>query len=218
MVKGFRFIALFIICACAATIISAQEAEVKREFNTLYQPKEYILRASYDNFKKIKLLHAAILNFGGGEAEFNRLVDDYAEASALYFRQEYIASANLFTKNEKDILSVAMALAKKYKDDTDALHQLIIKLNVKNSIETGLKGKEVNPTADVLVRTASYGVNQANDYYARSRPFDAIYYFRRAKEACFQYYELMGEKVPDQYKKDVIDNKNKIYTAKEKDI
>ena len=132
MIKGIRFVLIFftiIICINSEGYTQIETSE--REFNPLYRPISVITRLSYDNFKKIKLLHTAILNYGGGKAEFDRLVDAYAEASALYFQNKMIESANLFTKNGKDVDQVATKLAKRYKDETEKLHTEIIKMNVK---------------------------------------------------------------------------------------
>jgi hypothetical protein len=216
MVKGWRA-SVIILSLMITAALFAQETEQKREFNTLYEPLALIKRASYDNFKKIKLLHTSIMNFGGGETEFNRLVDEYAEASALYFRESMIESANLFTKNEKNINAAASALAQKYKTDTESLHMDVIKMNVKKNIDLSLNGKKADPTADLLVSNASFAVKRANDYLARSRPIDAIFYYRRAKESCFKYYEVTKLPLPEHYKKDAVDLQNKVYVAKEKE-
>jgi len=217
MVKGFQKIAFFLCFLMATPVLYSQEPGSNKEYNPLYRPIDVVKRASYDNFKSIKLLHSAIINFGGGEAEFDRLVNDYAEASALYFRGQMDESATLFTKNEKDILQVAMQIAQKYKNETETLHKEIIKFHVKNNIRLSLKGEKPNPTAELLLNNGASAVLRANDFLVRSRPIDAIYYFRRAKDSCFKYYEVTGQKLSDQYKKDMVDNQNKIYTSKEKE-
>lgn len=195
----------------------AQE-DPRKEFNELYQPISVIKRLSYDNFKSIKLLHAAIMNYGGGEAEFDRLVDTYAEASALYFQNKIIEAANLFTKNEEDINEVSRKIATIYKNDTDKLHTSIIKINVKYKIKSSLKGEQPNSGADKAVAGASYGIQKANDLYVRSRPIEAIYYFRRAKEQCFKLYDSLNMPLPEEFKKDVADNQNRVYESKNKQI
>lgn len=217
MAKGLRRGVIFLLILFASTVLHAQEAEPKKEFNELYDPVSVIKRASYDNFKNIKLLHAAIINFGGGEAEFDGLVNEYAEASALYFRESMIESANLFTKNERSINTVAAKIAQKYKEESEALHTELIKTHVRNNITLSLKGEKTNPTADLLITNAGFGIRKANDYLVRSKPVDSIYYFRRAKENCFKFYETIGQPVPDKFKKDMIDNQNRIYSSKEKE-
>ncbi len=217
MAKGWRIVGILIFLTVFAAALGAQQAEPAKEFNPLYNPLQVIQRLSYDNFKNIKLLHTAIVNFGGGEAEFDRLVNDYAEATAYYFRGSLVESANLYTKNEKDIHAVGMKLAQKFKEDTEALHREVIKEHVKTSIKLSLKGRKADPTAETLVSNGAFGVNKANDLFVRSKPVDAVYYYRRAKESCFKYYELSGEPLPDRYKKDVVDAQNKVYTTKEKE-
>ena len=213
--KFFLSFTLFALCIAAYTLPVAQENQEK-QFNPLYDPEAVIQRLSYDNFKNIKLLRTAIYNFGSGEQEFNSLVDTYAEASALYFRNEMIASANLFTKNEKDIKEVAMRLAKLYKEQSEKLHVQVIKMGVRHSLKASIEQTKPNPSVDPLISNASYGIKMANDYLVRSKPIDAIDYFRRAKENCFKVYQVLGEELPEEYKKDIVDNQNKIYIAKEK--
>jgi len=208
---------IFAVIILLSAAAFAQISEPKREFNPLYSPLSIIQRLSYDNFKKIKLLHTAIMNFGGGEAEFNRLVDEYAEASALYFRESIIESANVFTRNERNIDAVGATIAAKYKTDVESLHDEIIKMNVKKNITRSLTGEKANPTADLLVSNAGFAVRKASDYIARSKSIDAIYYYRRAKENCFKYYEVTGQPLPERYKRDILDNQNKIYVEKEKE-
>ena len=216
--KYFNFISsTMVLCLCLAIFTSphAQENTTK-QFNPLYDAEAVIQRLSYDNFKNIKLLRTAIYNFGGGEQEFNSLVDTYAEASALYFRNEMVASANLFTRNEKDIKEVALRLAKIYKDQSEKLHINVIKMGVRHSLKASIEQAKPNPSVEPLISNASYAIKSANDYLIRSKPVDAIYYFRRAKENCFKVYQILGEELPEEYKKDVVDNQNKIYIAKEK--
>jgi hypothetical protein len=216
MGKGIR-VGIVLCVLVLAGALFAQEAGQKREFNPLYEPLSYVQRASYDNFKNIKLLHTAIMNFGGGEAEFDKLVDEYAEASALYFRESLVESANTFARNEKNILATALKLAQRYKTDSEAVHTDVIKFHVRNNVKLSLNGKRPDPTAELLLSNANFGIKRANDYMARSRPVEAIYYFRRAKENCFKYYEVTKQPLPEKYKRDVVDNQNKVYTAKEKE-
>lgn len=216
MVKIFRTSIYFICAIIISTSIFAQEAE-KTESGSLYEPLEVVRRATYDNFKSIKLLHTAIMNFGGGEAEFDRLVNEYAEASSMYFQDNIPESANIFTRNEKNIQAVALKLAQKYKEDTETLFRDITAINVKNNINLSLKGEKANVTADTLASNSGFGLRKANDYFNRSRPVEAIYYYRRAKENCFKYYEVIGKPLPDRFKKDIADSQNKVYVAKEKE-
>ncbi|MGL4369786.1 MAG: hypothetical protein ACRCUT_08970, partial [Spirochaetota bacterium] len=128
-----------LLIACTCVPLFAQEDP--DQSNPLYEPVAVVQRLSYDNFKNIRLLTAAIMNYGGGEADFNRLVDGYAEASALYFSRDYKKAAVAFEKNQKDIDGVAMKLAEKYKQDADALNIETIKYNVRMKLAKSIKGQ-----------------------------------------------------------------------------
>jgi hypothetical protein len=239
-----RVFTFAVFCAIfMASMGYAQQAEPKKTFNELYQPLPVILRLSYENFRNIKLLNAAIVNFGGGEEEFDRLVDEYAEASSLYFRNEYILSANKFTENEKNIAQVAQKIAKKYKEISEDINQKTIKMKVKADFRFAMLGRkdDLHPSIDEAIRNGGYSLNKANDLFARSRYIDAIYFYRRSKEHNFKVYEILNKhfeqkkkdavfkgkkddiaffdreekryKLPDEYKKDVEDNKNRVYLA-----
>jgi hypothetical protein len=240
MEKGFRILSIIMFITMITLPATGQENQALN----LYEPKALVRRLSYDNFKKIRMMTAAIMNFGGGEQEFNRLIDKYAEASALYFSKEYEKSAEVFADNQKEINKTAMSLANRYKQDTIKLQKQIITLDVKRKIKASLEGKKYNPTLEKLVREASEAVAAANDLYIRSRPVHAIFYYRRAKEKIFLYYEIVKDtafaeeqqtekvskkKIPekdkksqkykkllDSYERDQIDNQNKVYIAQEK--
>jgi hypothetical protein len=216
MVRIFRTSIYFISAIIISTAVFAQEGE-KIESNPLNEPIAVVKRATYDNFKSIKLLHTSIMNFGGGEAEFDKLVNEYAEASSMFFQDNIPESANIFIKNEKNIQAVALKLAQKYKEDTETLLKDITIINVKNNINLSLKGEKPNATADVLALNGSFGLKKATDYLNRSMPVEAIYYYRRAKENCFKYYEAIGKPLPDRFKKDIVDTHNKVYVAREKE-
>lgn len=218
MIKVTRYYLAFVITLFFITAAFAQFDNSKKEFNTLYRAEDVVKSLSYDNFKRIKLLHAAIMNYGGGKEEFDRIVDAYAEASALYFQNKITESANLFTKNKKDIDKVAIKIANVYKNDADQLHTNIIKMHVKYNVKMSLKGEVVNPQAEVALNGASYGVQKGNDYLVRSRPVQAIYYFRRAKNSCFQVYKVLEVPLPEKFNKDIVDNKNQVYVSKEKKV
>lgn len=200
-----------------SVLISPQAQEnPEKKFNPLFAPDAVIHRLSYDNFRNIKLLRTAIFNFGNGEQEFNSLIDTYAEATAFYFRNEIIPSANHFTKNERNIHETAMRLAKIYKDQTEKLHIQIIKMGVRHTLKASIDQTKPNQSVELLIRNASFSIKMANDYLVRSKPIDAIYYFRRAKDNCFKVYQVLNEPLPDEYQKDIVDNQNKIYVAKER--
>ena len=212
-----------LLLACTCVPLFAQEDP--DQTNPLYEPVAVVQRLSYDNFKNIRLITVAIMNYGGGEADFNRLVEGYADASALYFSRDYKKAAVAFEKNEKDIMEVAMKLAEKYKQDSESLNKETITYNVKMKIAKSVKGE--NPSlADLagekLISQGAEGVAKGNDYYVRSRPVQAIATYRKAKEQYIQYYETIGvkevngQKIADRFEKDKKDSKNQIFVAKEK--
>lgn len=213
MAREFRYTLVFLMILILVGPVFAQE----KNFNPFYEPISVVKRLSYDNYKNIKLLSTAIYNYGGGETEVDKLVDPYAEASALYFANQMVESANLFSKNEKDIQDSANKIARRYKEETEKLVNETIKLKVKTSIKMSMQGKKVNPNIDDVLGAASYSLNQANDAFVRARPVDSMYYYRRAKDSCFRVYKMLGVPLPDKYNKDIVDNQNKVYVSKEKD-
>lgn len=218
MAKGYRLIIILSIVLLSLSVANAQFDDEEKEFNPLYQTLKVVQKLSYDNFKSIKLLYTSIHNFGGGVQEFDKLVDEYAEASGLYFQKKMVESANKFTSNEKNIREVAMRLAKIYKDDVDKLHAQMVKMNIRYNIKRDIEKKEPNPYNDKALSGASYSIEKANDFYQLTRPIEAIAYFRKAKENCFQLYEILGEPLPDGFKRDIADNKNQVFESKEKKI
>ena len=214
MKKGIFFILILVALISFSLEGYSQFQTPNKEFNPLYRPISVVMRLSYDNFKKIKRLHTAIMNYGKGKEEFDKLVDTYAEASALYFQNKIVQSANLFTKNKKEINAVSARIALVYKDYTEKLHTEIIKMNVKYNIKKTLKGEKPNPSTTVAIRSASFGVQKANDYYVRSRWINSIYQYRRVKDSCFKLYEILEVPLPSKFRKDILDNQNQIFISK----
>ena len=234
---------VLVVCMFAPAGFSQTERQAAqpRFFNSLYEPLPVVLRLSYENFKNIKLLNAAIINFGGGESEFDRLVEEYAEASSLYFRNEFVESANKFSENEKNILNAAKTIAEKYKEATIKLQKDVIKMKVMASMKMALDGRgmEVHPAAERSLRDGGSSLIRANDNLVRVRPITALYFYRRAKHSFFNVYTILegqfngkaeealrgGRKneneyyareakkhaLPGEYQKDISDNKNRIY-------
>jgi hypothetical protein len=217
----------FLISLCIVIPAFAQE----KQFNQLYRPLPVVKRLSYENFKNIKLLQSAIMNFGEGESEVERLIDQYAEASALYFQNRIEEAASKFSENERNILKTAQRIAKKYKEDTEDLLIQAIKLNGKTSLQRALKGQKRNEVADKLLANGQFGVQKANDYYDRYKDavtapptelVSSIYYYRRAKENLFLMYEASDmdsqekKNFFEQHKKDIDDNNNRVHQSKQK--
>lgn len=227
MAKGFRNLSILFFSILISLPLQAQYLEPSGSYNS----KAVVRRLSYENFKNIRLLTTAIRNFGGGQAQFDKLVNEYSEASSLYFSNEFDKSAKAFKQNEKNIRRAALAIAKKYKQDTDRLHKNLVSFNVKKNIALQLARKPIFAPATKLLNQASSSRMKAHDYYARSLPIKAIDSFRRAKSDIFYYYRVTrdrakqdGNKAEESkinsllnaHKKDMIDNKNQIYTGKEK--
>ena len=122
-------ITAFLILSSNFSIVNAQSGN-QAGFNPQYNPVSLVKRLSYENFRNIKLLRTAILNFGGGEAEMQKLIDQYADASALYFQDKVTEAAAKFTENEREIFRVARKIAAQYKNETDEFLKNAIKRNI----------------------------------------------------------------------------------------
>jgi len=196
-----------------------------------YQPLSTVKRLSYENFRNIKMLQTSILNFGGGEAEIEKLVDQYADASALYFQNRIEEAADKFIENEKAILETAKKLAKKYKEDSEKLMSRGLKESIKISMKSSLKGEKENDAYEKFLRNAQFSIMKGTDFYDRYKdatnapPLElirSIYYFRRAKENLITMYRVSQvndetkKTVYDEYKKDIDDYNNKVYSSREK--
>jgi hypothetical protein len=234
MRKGFHLLSgiLFVITVLNVNL----QAQSSGGSNYLYgPPKKYkpiplVKRLSYENFRNIKLLTAAIINFGGGEAEIDKLIDNYAEASALYFQNKYEDSAEKFLANEKEILAMAKKLARQYFETSDRLLKESIKLNIKKDLKSALKGEKDDRQARKFLNNARFAVQRGNDIYVRFKDasvasprelITAIYYYRRAKANMFIMHDLQldeesKKKFKEKYKKDMMDNRNRVYKSKEK--
>ena len=222
LLRGLFSIMFLLACA---PLFAQDDTEIKDRTNPLYEPVAVVQRLSYDNFKNIKLITVAVMNYGGGEAEFNRLVEGYADATSLYFSHDYKKAADAFTRNEKDIKEVSMKLAAKYKQDSEGLNKEIIKRSVSTRVMKSVKGEKLSDadqTSEKLISQAAESIAKANDAYVRVRPVSAIGLYRRAKEYCILYYDVLGikeangQKLADRFERDKADTKNKIYVSKEK--
>jgi len=230
MGKKVRFFMAIVFSVITISSVSAQSAK----YNPLYgPPKSRFLpipvcrRLSYENFRNIKLLTSAIMNFGKGDSGIDSLVDEYAEASALYFQGRYNDSAKLFLKNEKAILKVAQNLAKNYRKESEKFLIKGIKLTVKRRIKSTLKGRKGKRNIAVVekyLNRGKFGINKANDYFVRfinaskASPIGlitGIYYYRKAKKSLFTVFKLQlspkeWEDFKERNKKAMQDNDNKI--------
>jgi hypothetical protein len=235
MANGVRFIIILALSLTATPLFSQYVSDYNPAYGPPKQkssPMHTVKRLSYENFKYIKMLQASIMNFGGGEAEVERLVDQYAEASALYFQNKIVEAADKFMENEQEILKVAQRIAKRYREDSEKLLNTGLKMNIKDSMKRGLEGKKRDAVSDKLLSNAKFGVQKANDYFDRyinatsASPrglVNAIYYYRRAKENLFTMISVMEldpetkDRMLSTHKRDIEDNKNKVFQAMEKE-
>ena len=206
MRKGTSLIMSFVILLLAS---AAYAQSSKIDYNPAYEPAplkadpQAISRLlSYENFRSIKLLNAAILNYGGGEGEIDKLIDQYAEASALYFQNKMMDSAKAFRENQAAIMTTAKQLAQKYNQDTTALLTDSIKQNIRAKYKLQLSGSRERTASDKFLEYAQGGVLKATDYYERYKDakaasaldlINAIYYYRSAKENMFQMMRVLAD-------------------------
>jgi hypothetical protein len=183
---------VFLVIA-SVSIGTAQDFMYKPEKSgAVTQPASVVKRLSYENFRNIKLLQAAIMNYGGGEAEIDRLIDQYAEASALYFQNEVEKAAEKFLENEREILEAAKKLATKYKEETDKMLKEANRKTIKAKLALSGKDQTTLDYYDKFLQGARYAFTKANDHYdryikAKQAPprelITSIYYYRRVKES-----------------------------------
>lgn len=196
------------------------------------KPRPVAKRLSYENFRNIRLLHTALMNYGGKDVQIDNLVDQYAEASALYFQNKIKESAELFRKNEQAILKAAQEIAAKYNKDSVALLHKGTKMKIKGDLKMKVAGKKENEYTDKYLNRARASVQRANDFYVRYKDASnggayglirSIYYYRNAKSNIFQMFKVMDmseeekESLMANYKKDIVDSKNTVYKTKQKE-
>lgn len=240
-----------IIITVPFNIANAQSSE--SGLNPQYNPVSVVKRLSYENFRNIKLLRTAILNFGGGEAEMQKLIDQYADASALYFQDKVTEAAEKFTENERAIFNAAKNIAAQYRKESEDFLTKGIKRNIQINLESEIEGKGRNPVMEKYLDSAKFSLRTANSIFddfqyvnankagSANRLVTSIYYYRMAKENLFLMYlahaeslELDKDRKKDREMKDALmdrmikedfkadyqkhmqDNKNKVFTAMEK--
>ncbi len=239
MAKGLTVIFGLIFCLSVYSQSFAQSSSDNNssDISGRYDPEAMIKRLSYENFKHIKLLSASIINYGGGEEVIDKLIDNYAEASALYFQNKYTEASTLFSKNEKDIFDITKKIVDTYFKDTEKLFNESIRINLKKEIRESLKGESTNEIAVKYISAARFAIDKGNDIYFRykdatlSSPrelINGIYYYRRAKENIYLFIEsnisnkdkikqaAEKKEFNEKYKIGLDDNKNKISKPMEK--
>lgn len=189
-----RFLVLFIVINIFGAFNAGYSQSEEKKYNQQYNPVSLIKRLSYENFKNIKLLRSAIMNYGGGEAEVQKLIDQYADATALYFEDKIEESAVKFSENEKEIFRIAKKIAGDYSKDSSAFLNKGIKRNVQLSIQQEIDGKQRDAVMDKYLDNAKSANKRASsilDDYKYSndknsgsaqRLITSIYYFRLAKD------------------------------------
>jgi hypothetical protein len=200
-----RFLALLLVINIFGLFSAGYSQTQGNSYNQQYNPVSLIKRLSYENFKNIKLLRSAIMNYGGGEAEVQKLVDQYAEATALYFEDKVEESASKFSENERDIFKTAKKLAADYSKDSSKFLNKGIKRNVQIAIQSEVEGKQRDAVMDKYLDNAKSAHKRANsildDYKytnetnssSAQRLVSSIFYFRLAKENLFLMYRAYIE-------------------------
>ncbi len=206
MRNGMILIMSFVISVLIST---AYAQSYKFDYHPAYgpaplggNPKSIAQQLSYENFRSIKLLNTAVMNYGGGESEIDKLIDQYAEASALYFQNKMMESAKAFKENQAAIMTSAKLLSQKYNQDTNALLKDSINMNVRTKLKLKLKSVEGRSTLDKCLDQGQAGVMKANDYYDRFKDaksasamdlINAIYYYRGAKDSMFLMMKIVAD-------------------------
>lgn len=215
----FLAVMVFINIIFLSTGINAQEGE--KQYNSQYSATSVVKRLSYENFRNIKLLRTAILNYGGGEAEVQKLIDQYADATALYFQDKTEEAASKFTENEREIFKAAKKIAGDYHNDSSAFLTKGIKRNVQVNIERDVDGKGRDAVMDKYLENAKVSLKKGSAIYedykytgekstgSAKRLITSIYYYRMAKQNLFMMYQanvdsmkLDPDKKKDQEMKD----------------
>jgi hypothetical protein len=200
---------LIMSCVISILISTAYAQSYKFDYNPSYgpapmggNPKSIAQQLSYENFRSIKLLNTAVMNYGGGDAEIDKLIDQYAEASALYFQSKMLESAKAFKENQAAIMTTAKQLSQKYSQDTNSLLKDSINMNVRAKLKLKLKSSEGRSVTDKLLDQGQAGVMKANDYYERFKDaksasamdlINSIYYYRSAKDSMFQMMKIIAD-------------------------
>ena len=161
-----------------------------------------IKRLSYENLKNIRLLKTAIINFGGGESEVQKLIDQYAEATTLYFNDKIEDAAAKFAENEREIFNTAKKLAADYSADSSQFLNKSIKRNIEIILQEEANKQHRNAVMAKYLDNAKAFQRKANaildDYKNVSekntpspqRLAASINYYRMSKENLFMMYEV----------------------------
>ncbi|MBN2077499.1 MAG: hypothetical protein JW838_00940 [Spirochaetes bacterium] len=271
--RNGRLLIMSLIAAAMVSPVFAQSH--KFDYHPAYgpaplggNPQSMARQLSHDNFISIRWLNAAIMNYGGGEAEIDTLIDVYSDASALYFQNKMMESAKKFIENQTAIMQSAKQLAGKYSTETAAILKECMELSLRSRLKMGIRGDQGMDSVDKYLGQAKAGVFKANDYHERFKDakaasarelITAIYLYRGAKANMFEMLTLLADvqsrflaeqevkamlakkeispgnkervrrekedqkrkellsRYLDKYVKDMADNKNVVYQAREKE-
>lgn len=195
-----QILALFLVINILGLFNSGYSQSEEKKYNQQYNPVTLVKRLSYENFKNIKMLRNAIMNYGGGEAEVQKLVDQYAEATALYFEEKIEESASKFSENEREIFKVAKRLATEYDKECQIFLNNAIKKNITIALKQEVEGKHRDVVMDKYLDNAKAAQKRAssilNDYKYTSdknstsaqRLVSSIFYYRLVKKNLFMMY------------------------------
>lgn len=212
-----RFLAFFLVINFLGLFNAGYSQNEEKKYNQQYNPVSLIKRLSYENFKNIKLLRTAIMNYGGGEPEIQKLIDQYADATALYFEDKVEESAVKFSENERDIFKIAKKIAMDYNKDSSKFLNKGIKRNIQISLQQEIEGKTRDAVLDKYLDNAKsaqkkatsilddYKYTNENNSTSAQRLITSIYYYRLAKQNLF----LMYQAYIDPMKLDADKNKDK---------
>ncbi|MCL1833514.1 MAG: hypothetical protein FWG49_03325 [Leptospirales bacterium] len=195
---------LFLVVNMFVLGFSQNETEGEEgKYNQLFHPVSLIKRLSYENLRNIRLIKTAVINFGGGEAEVQKLIDQYAEATTLYFNDKIEEAAAKFTENERDIFNTAKKLAADYSNDSSQFLTKSVKRNIAVSMQQDSASREHRnavmakclDNAKAFQKQANTILNDYKDVSEKNTPsarrlITSINYCRLAKENLFMMYEV----------------------------
>lgn len=199
---------------------AAQAQPAGAEKGSIGNDPVYVIQTLMNkNYMDIRSLHVPIMNYGGGQREFSALLDSYSRALSLYLQKRNGEAAELFRKNEQEVQTVATRLAQKYREDTEKLYALTVRMYVGSKMKRSLEGRNAEielslfGTGDTYISNASDSIRMANRYLETGRPVEAVYYYRTSKVYCFDAFDNYRAPVPDLYRLDLADNRNVIFTG-----
>ncbi|TAL36199.1 MAG: hypothetical protein EPN93_08830 [Spirochaetes bacterium] len=214
---------LTLLAMAGLLFIAAPYAGAEEENPTLANDPVYIVQTLMNNnYMNIRALYVPIINYGGGEKEFYRILDSYSLAVTLYLHRKMPESAEMFRKNAAEIKELAARIAKKYREDSEKIHTETVKMYIRSKMQLALKSRTVETeitmftTGDVNISNASDSIRMADRYMENGRPLDAIAYYRKSKAYCFAAFDNYHVPLADSFRMDIADNSNVIYTEQDK--